>query len=87
MDHTKTFDNQPKIWCLITQRDDICYSFKFKEDSKGQEVLDEVNISFFDSINVIKRLSDYGLCSSFCFFRISNLLISKFHRYVIVLAL
>ena len=38
----KMADNQPKIWCLVTQRDDVCYSFKFKEDAKGQEVMDEV---------------------------------------------
>ena len=38
----KMADSQPKIWCLVTQRDDVCYSFKFKEDAKGQEVMDEV---------------------------------------------
>ena len=44
----KLADNQPKIWCLVTQRDDVCYSFKFKEDAKGQDVMDEVlNLSYF----------------------------------------
>ena len=54
MDHTKTYDNHSKIWCLVTQRDDICYSFKFKEDAKGQEVMDEVNFTclFFQIFKV-----------------------------------
>lgn len=33
--------------CYVRQKDDICYQLKFREDSKGQDVMDEVYINFF----------------------------------------
>ncbi|XP_002163269.3 E3 ubiquitin-protein ligase MYLIP [Hydra vulgaris] len=42
MSRTKVSLTQNKIWCLVTQRDNVCFSFKFKEDAKGQDVMDEV---------------------------------------------
>lgn len=38
----KVTPGQQKIWCIVTQRNDISLSFKFKEDAKGQDVMDEV---------------------------------------------
>ena len=32
--------------CYVRQRDDICWSLKFKEDAKGQDVMDEVRRIF-----------------------------------------
>ena len=46
LSRTKVSFNQGKIWCLVTQRDNVCFSFKFKEDAKGQDVMDEVNNKF-----------------------------------------
>lgn len=34
---------QTKIWVIVTLRDDTCYSFRFPEWGKGQDVMDEVS--------------------------------------------
>ena len=34
---------QTKIWVIVTLRDDTCYSFRFPEWAKGQDVMDEVS--------------------------------------------
>lgn len=31
-----------KIWCLVTQPDACCFSFRLREDAKGQDLLDAV---------------------------------------------
>lgn len=33
--------------CYVRQKDDICYLLRFREDAKGQDVMDEVKYIIF----------------------------------------
>ena len=57
--------------CYVKLRDDVCYLLKFREDAKGQDVMDEVNnleFLFFSKGSKVQLFPRQQNCLFYIFF-------------------